>query len=33
MHALDITQLKKTYGNGHEALKGYYLFVSEQNRW
>ena len=27
MHALDITQLKKTYGNGHEALKGIDLSV------
>ena len=27
MHALDITQLKKTYDNGHEALKGIDLSV------
>jgi len=29
MHALDITQLQKTYDNGHEALKGIDLSVEE----
>jgi ABC-2 type transport system ATP-binding protein len=29
MHALEITDLRKTYGNGVEALKGVSLSVEE----